>query len=141
MPTKSVARTLTLELSAEPDREQGRWLWEYTGYMCMRAWHQDSQVDRMLVFGVVKRIMTCTSILYGRLPYQIVEWYEEFERRGWHPQTLGFYFSELQTVLWLPGGVLYPPPGTYLYYQNKACHSASVCQDGIGALRMFFPLS
>ncbi|CAE7862105.1 cofF [Symbiodinium microadriaticum] len=33
-----------------------------------------------------------------RLPYQIVEWYEEFERRG---------------------GVLYPPPGTYFYYQNK----------------------
>ncbi|CAE7026153.1 cofF [Symbiodinium natans] len=33
-----------------------------------------------------------------RLPYQIVEWYAEFERRG---------------------GILYPPPESYLYYQNK----------------------
>ncbi|CAJ1402398.1 unnamed protein product [Effrenium voratum] len=33
-----------------------------------------------------------------RLPYQIAEWYAEFERKG---------------------GILYPPPHTYIYYQNK----------------------
>eukprot|EP00913_Durusdinium_trenchii_P034733 g32491.t1 len=33
-----------------------------------------------------------------RLPYQIAEWYDEFIQRG---------------------GILYPPPETYIYYQNK----------------------